>query len=525
MGGLRIGGPRIPYMPRVRLTSEAWTRCCGMVALVLAHSSRAAAQDSTGTFAVSPQAAADVAADTTPLPDEREAIVRDSIAGMTWMDPIHQEWSRYDAPSMCLAALEQTDYFAWRRFDFAITDVPGSQQDSVSTNARNVGLVCASRFTVASVPIDQLHDFRDLALLLNDITLAKSINARILANAPTPYARLRVIHDAAWAYVHTAKPPRFAEAESLLAQMRSGTRAEQLWSIFIWNDIDQNAMKLDFDTTAILRRADTEYQHFTSTRFTPEEIQAQAYGPLFASMRAVEAFVPVDIYRKLPKDTVRERNYERYRALWANEVHDSTVLPLIGPEAYRKRIISAVVDSFDLPVPPFHPDYWFLPGDTVPRQEITVPTPGKVTLFLPVRLGLSRAEDGNEVEIGIYRRLYGKYANDGLEIVLVADIQGYAFASGPLEPLDEAKAAAWFFHGWMKLPFPVAVFDREKSTLPDGRITRGLSKFEATKYSYGMVGRDGRRYPATVGVAGTLSFLSESLLEAVVRQALGLPEK
>jgi len=168
-----------------------------------------------------------------------------------------------------------------------------------------------------------------------------------------------------------------------------------------------------------------------------------------------------------------------------------------------------------------------IPGQPAPnfknfkRYPVDAPfpfAPGKVTIVLPIRkIGNGRLDEG----LGRMRRLYERYHNRGLEVMLVGRTEGYTWGSPPLAAGQEADLFGWYYREHLKLPFTIVVEETSFGTKPDGRKVAAPSPF-LTMYSplamrgY-IVGRDGTMKTITYG------FHNESELEAYILRELAAP--
>ena len=115
-----------------------------------------------------------------------------------------------------------------------------------------------------------------------------------------------------------------------------------------------------------------------------------------------------------------------------------------------------------------------------------------------------------DTRLAVLRRIYERYHDQGLDVILSVSTQGYRWGSPPLEPEKEAKILGWYFREYLRLPFSILVEETQFDRLPDGR--RMPKPAEQTMMS-GLIGRDGT-------IRGFPSQLSEEELDAYVRREL-----
>jgi glutathione peroxidase-family protein len=150
--------------------------------------------------------------------------------------------------------------------------------------------------------------------------------------------------------------------------------------------------------------------------------------------------------------------------------------------------------------------YWF-PKD---RPHVD-PVTGKVTLLWLTSKGNGLMDS----QMAMLQRLYKKYHDKGLEIVLILKTEGYSWSSPPQSAEDEAKTDAWYYLDHLQLPFTVMVDETPFTTRPDGRREPGQIAFQHTyPLTRVLIGRDGRIYTLWMGLE------SESQMNAFIQQAL-----
>lgn len=103
------------------------------------------------------------------------------------------------------------------------------------------------------------------------------------------------------------------------------------------------------------------------------------------------------------------------------------------------------------------------------HNGIPRPQAGKVSLLVQTSHNCGMRCYG---QISTIRKLHRTYGSD-IDISIITTTNGFAPGSGPLEPAEEAKAAAKYFNDFLKLPFPVLVDEAPTHKLDDGRIRRG----------------------------------------------------
>jgi hypothetical protein len=185
-------------------------------------------------------------------------------------------------------------------------------------------------------------------------------------------------------------------------------------------------------------------------------------------------------------------------------------LGFFGYPLFRLNMITTqVLAMLGEPTPLLHAQYWF--GAS---QDTVHPRRGKVSLL--VRVDKDCGQSCYPMYAAL-RRLYRKYASQGLEITLMTKTAGYSPGSAPQTPEVEAVSAREYFLNFLKLPFALAVARTPFTHRPDGRRVDGKVQFERAYLGADMVlsNREGK----TVMLS---SDRNEATLEAFVRRALGL---
>lgn len=456
--------------------------------------------------------------DYTPNP-AANAVARtwDSVAGLQWMSPVQRTVARYTVP-MCLGAVETLDFATRTRATYDTVSVMG-RADTLSTTARTFAAACLQRWPLGAVPERDLNAFVRLALAAGNSTLAMNAVHQRLQHAPNDSAKASVLFDAVNAFT-SSHPIHLAEADSLFRRVDALGPRVQLWKLLARVQYGAVLRRVGFDTTQQLAVMAPYAQGFAALPSAERDLVVAYHGQVGDSSgwEYVGDRESADQFARLPVDTIaahRESNILRACAFMSPQ------------ECVLFASQQAALDRQDLvrrdqPVPDdVSPGFWFVhPGDTVGSPTPLRPIAGHVTLVMVI----TRTDGSVDPQKALIRRLYDRYAAEGLDIILVNNTRGFAWHSPPLEPKDEARVVAWYVHDVCDLPLPLVVLNTPTRKNADGipeYLTDTLRVFGERLSDNGgpplqslVIDRQGRRYA-----------WGQVALEATVRQALGLPEE
>lgn len=416
----------------------------------------------------------------------RVAYVRDSSAGLSWVLPAHRDWSRYTHPAECIAAMEMVQMTTMHRTNWSSSLV---LNDTLSTAARDVGLACAKKFTIANVSSHEWLAFLDLSIRLDNMALAHDIIAEQVSRAKTVDEKASVLADALLCFkAHT--PAQVAMADSLLQRMAAlGPQAR-------WRRIVARATTPEspvFDTvrdTKVYRDIGTQWRALTRDDRVLAGFILPQLGSGWYAVREYARTDPADICRMmhtelqgLGNDTLQSGPTQAFINLLENDC--TSEIEHIGTSAA-----------------PLTDTRWFRPGDTVGTSAPYTPVAGHVTLIIPEPVGAGRPS----WQQLMYARLAKRFQSQGLDIVLAHRRQGCLWGSGVLAPEQETQLIRWYDHDYLKLPVTVAVYDSVSTTFPRPML----------------IGRDGRHILGNV-VLNSDWRENEYVIAAFIEQALGAP--
>jgi hypothetical protein len=413
------------------------------------------------------------------------------------MMPGYRDLSAYDTPGYCLAAMRGVEALTWRRGE-SDTLPQGTVYDTLPTSARDIGRACVAKMSPETVAPAQLYNFVRLALRIGDTALARQTVEYHLSVTPGQTREQGYIIADAIDEAAKNRPAQLRFIESLLPLFsKLGKEASRAAG-----DAYRRAYGAAhdrFDTAAMLR-----FSHAREALIkglTPEE--RQSYGLALGAV--FEDSLDIVWYQSIPNlPSVAQRLTEQ----WA-------IAGKMEHTAFAQGIIALMTTTATIPgmSPPVFKIFKHYPTNASPT-----PTPGRVTIVMPTQ---RRGEGRLDRTLAMLRRLHERYHARGLDIMLVGKTLGYAWASPPLAPEDEAKLLGWYYREHLQLPFTILIEETSFTTKPDGRRVATPSPFLETYRPAPLrgyiVGRDGTIKTFNYG------FHSESELEAFVTRELGAP--
>lgn len=423
------------------------------------------------------------------------------------MMPGYGDLSRYDNPGMCLAAITGVQNAIWRRGQpDTLPRYTGS--DTIPTAAREIGRACLAHMSPENVDSAQLYDLMAAAIKAGDTALARRAAVYHAAKI-TGGAREQgyVLFDA-MQHGFASRPSQVEWAESLfrhivtlgpdaLDPMRD---AFSLRSQIAWTRFDTATLfRIDHDRDTIFKRLIAEGVVEDSSDL----------GVIYMDS------ISVVRHQRSPgfRDEM-ERIGHRYVEMYSG----SDLGRIMAMGSLEGIMGTARILGTSAPPP-------FKMFSHYPASAPLGPAPGRVTVVGYIE-GLG--EGVMEPYLATLRRLHEKYHDSGLDIILIAQTQGFAWRSPPLDTAEEAKLIGWYYREHLKLPFTIFVAVADFGRLSDGRITRkpsrsfpqiGVYRYWRPHWGY-IVARDGT-------IADQINRTrrvheSEARLEAIIRRELDI---
>ncbi len=414
-------------------------------------------------------------------PVDSQAIARAAaIADTGRMAPPFQNVHAYKTPGQCLVATELLQQTIWRAAEQDTMQY--GENDSLPTAVRDLARECLTRMNTQTVEEVDLYDLLELSAVSGDtISMLNVVHYYNDLKNVESYRKIYFLMDAVEKARVYRVPGRVAFARSTLDKLKTYGSESILQTVRVWNNL-QSDFGTRFDTTAMLRTWAEQIAYFA--KFTQEQMKASNPDRIspFDSTYKFNDLMILAAYKHVPqlKDTL--------------EVYGSAVKKATPSSAQIVDIQTHVITS-RLGKDPSEME--LVAG--FPEGTTAVPEKGKVTLYYRFTArGLGPRVSRTFANL---RLVYDKYHKDGLEIVIVTELQGYMAGSPPLEAEQEAKVHAWLIRDYLELPFAVLVNRNNTVKLEDGRIMRKPILFDQYFSEDGVykgsnagyiVGRDGK---------------------------------
>ena len=379
----------------------------------------------------------------------------------TIIQPGHLDFSRYDAPSACVAAVRSEAAVAARAQPDTAPYAP--DRDSLPPKAAAIARACGKQFTPTGMAERELLSLTRLALLRGDLTLARAASERWVAMLHGPVPRGRAFAALVDAYM-TNQPMHRHEAEVLTARLDSLgplaalSRAEAHGAL--WYDA-----YMRFDVPRLT-------EHGVARLALESQIsELERHDETHGSGDIVFGLIDAEAYRSPATTVERVMQYARQ----ANYKFPASSDDVAG-------IIGGMISPIGQPVPPLRLPFWF-----GPHGDSSWVIPGKVSLVLVE----STENFSYSRDFGLLHRLRARYG-DALQLTIVSKTAGYVRSSPPLEPAQEADSISNYFQKYLALPVTVGVEQTPFQRLPDGRRVDQPVPTEAqgSLYAFGSVVAD-----------------------------------
>lgn len=364
------------------------------------------------------------------------------------MMPGYRDLSRYDTPGYCWAAMYGMERLLWRHGE-SDTLPKGTVSDTIPTAVRDIGRTCVAKMTPQNVDSSELRNLTRIALRIGDTALARQAILTHIAKITTgTKAQGEEVVDAIRVAISESRPIPFTflkSLPSLIVKMGPEAPAGIAFALL------KNVADMRFDTV-VSDRISIEME-------TLERSMGRKGGFIFMDSMSIAARqrdpqLPAT-WRRLGDQFLARQDEGVDRVMWAGNIESGIkIANLLGAPAPALTMFRRY-----------------------PENALLTPEIGKVTLIAGIPgLGAGRME----AYLALLRRMYERYHDQGLEIVLVGRTQGFTWASPPLEAGAEADVIGWYYRDYLKLPFPVLVEESTFGQLRDGRRVRAHSSFSLT---------------------------------------------
>jgi hypothetical protein len=418
------------------------------------------------------------------------------------MTPGYRDLSRYNTPGYCAAAVHGVLNETWRRNERDLVKV-ASSADTLPTAVIAVGKACAAHLPpVSDIPVVELPPLIPLAVAIRDTALLNRAIARLQSVATTDEARGWVLYDAIEQVINpytghsNIQTPLANALVARLDALGAGAHIPKLRAHGLLRHIAEGVR---FDTTALIHE-DRVARDLIPLLTADEKQEAKNQTPLgFGdSMYVWWARHPPNLADSIRGVFTREGAFFAARAIPIGS----------GLPKFMEMASQTFAKKIGTPAPQVPGTFWFSQDSSHVEPKL-----GRVTLVV-------RASKGSgfmSANMAMYKRLYDRYHDQGLDIVLVLRTEGYSWSSPPQSPEDEAKTIAWYYRGYLNLPFTVVVEETPFTRQPDGRRVNEPTPFDTLYLGRStIVGRDGTIFTMAIGTASESqynTFISMALAE------------
>ena len=396
-----------------------------------------------------------------------------------------RDFSRYTNPVLCVNAARRMQMLQQRalivqRVDDPLHARPG--QDTVG-QARVIAVArtCGARFTLANIEGRLRPVLFELAMLEQNDSLARTIVAAQIAQAPTPEARTAVWRHALKRYL-AAEPPRVAAANAMVAQLDTQLVGDTLARVALHEEL--LAYDREGEDTAGVRREAERLVALISAQLVVHEREYDLLKNVYLTLLSLALFEHPD---SLPALVQQERQtltrfmtlalHLEYVHSWGHKKDDMTVQQVLKSELNGLEPGWLTGSKWDS-IPPVHlqADYWFPPpGHTA--SNTAHPVLGLANLVciggFPEVGEQTSDRDGGRFAMAVRRWLaqYGPRGATVTMLAIAADSDGSLDGDFYPTVAQAAQFWRWYYQDYEQLPVTVGVQARPQSWLPapDGR--------------------------------------------------------
>ncbi len=424
------------------------------------------------------------------------------------------DFSRYTTPAECLAAGENARDIAERSIAAQALNAvapAGTEQTDGDVVMTTIAKACGTKFTLATTKANELQSLFELAISMQDDSLAAAVMNLRLTNLVTGTTRAGLISEMMGAYL-SARPARVKPVEKFVTSGVLGTSAdEQLQTMMIWGQLLRHAA-LSFDRAHM--RMYAEQMLTVGHQITDVHSLQTAIFPIRYAYSQLAAIAFIDHPDSLPAIAQRAKADLSRIPVVAPSMSDpyptdykqmtvDSIMGILSPVGLAQRQVTQ-----GAPIAPLDATYWF-------PQPIK---PGKVTLILSFAVWWANVRDVRSGRGEIWRtdcldktyaflfvcgepaawiRQWTQKYGSQLAIAVVTRTQGSALNSLALSPQQEAERYNWYFREHLKLPITVAVVDIPFTQRPSPDERRSRCHIEAYWAQQGLLCPDSLLPPIT----------------------------
>lgn len=392
------------------------------------------------------------------LPAALKTITTDTGA----LAPGHRDYSRYNTPNLCAAAVRSEVQDARRTLIAQASARRTSVHDTLPSRAITVARMCVARFPVQKAAGRDLPTLFALALAAGEDSLADVVLGRRIATAPADSQRTQVLLGSLNAYLRAA-PARVDAARALVARASKpgaagadASGAARLWLdlqltlLSFWASERPDAPERTQVADSILRfvrdnRAvgiSTAQKHF---------LVSESYRALMSVAYLTHVESPDSALLAIARQAQADLGGNPAASQTQNTDTLRKIVRAFAPDG------SVVVSDSERVSRSLGAQLWIPPG-----ADTAAAAPGTVSLryhLSPVCVTNYEAPSWNPicsaplVQLQQWQQAYGSK----LQLTMVASAQGHALYSGPQTPAEEAKTIAWYVRDYWHFPAAVAL--------------------------------------------------------------------
>lgn len=361
----------------------------------------------------------------------------------------HNDFSRYNRPSMCDRAAMLTWGYETRRYnpDTVLQFQEGIERQ-FPEKAVDVARACLNNLDIDSVSPSQTWSLARVMLVVNEDAKSKSSIDRLLARGVTRGDTLHVLGKAIELYM-AALPVRMDLALSYARQIDALSPGPGIQPIrFNVRNLIAGYWMRRYEVDSVKKYANEAIEIFRYME--PMERDMAAINSPFNSL--------INIANEKGDLAAQEAIMDTARKLMAEWRQDNGRRWL----DQTARMIDLRSSMYGRKTQPLKGAFWLNNGG-VPK-----PVEGKISLVVMANHNCGKNCTSQFIALKRLQEMYG----DKLDLTIISVTQGYAPGSGVLTPEEEAKAAAEYFTKFHGLSAAILVDEAPVYTYEDGRVVR-----------------------------------------------------
>lgn len=411
-----------------------------------------------------------------------------------------EDFSGYVTPGMCEMAAWSMANRLNRATGRDTTSRASNFTDTVPAVAAAAAKKCLTKFSVATVRPEELHNFQQVALLSGNDTLAQSVLVRRLTIATTATDSALALRNAVEDLL-LARPIRLAAARTTLDQLEGLGVRVGVQTLGAQREFLQ-VVRTKFDIAQIKRVATSMLSLADKLSVDDRDEMALVIKEAWLAKRDIAYWESPDsvapTVARMNQDLSLLRNGRGLKGMFDREWEalDEFVLPQLS---------KPLKDLLGTP-------RYVYPASPSPELQVGQLPRGTAHLVF-----ISNGQ-APMMFMGVIKRLHQKYSSRGLNITFVLATLGYTHwnNSGVYTPSEEAESLREMLFDQLRLPTSLVVEELSVGNMPDGRKTYGPMQWhERTPALVLLIDRNGVLQMAFG------QFTPEAAYEAYIERLLG----